>query len=552
MFRRIILTSLQRGGTTSRQQRRGIFANAATATLSVVAGATILTSSFNDNNDCNTACLDRHCHCEQQAPPSTTTTTTLIETNTLSDDSNKKQLTESSNSHQSSPSSSSSFRLKDVYDVQQVLGQGAYGMVYKARRKTDGVPVALKTMPREFTGKTDFEREVAALQLLSKRDGGGPNNNNSHVVRLYDLHRDENNYYLAMELVEGGELLEHLIANGPYSEKMAASFLRQFAEAICFVHSTGLTHADLKPENILLEASNNGNNMSLKVVDFGCACTHDMGRQEMQLPAQEFAMGCSFLHQAALGNQFELARALQDRPNLVNFRDYDKRTALHVAASEGHLDLCRYLVERGAIINRVDRWGGTPLDDAHRHGHAAVVQFLGQRGGAFASTSSKQQTTHFIEAASQGDVEEVKLLLNFGDGINVNEGDYDRRTALHLAAGEGRLAVVKLLCEAGANVNVEDRWRNRPIDDAKIAKKNSASMIQLLESYGAMSSGSTISSSSKTRQKGKENPADLEENNVSGTIAYWAPELFLENAKPTPAADMWAVGVIVYILLTGT
>eukprot|EP00957_Ditylum_brightwellii_P164899 12554732-Ditylum_brightwellii.AAC.1 len=63
--------------------------------------------------------------------------------------------------------------------------------------------------------------------------------------------------------------------------------------------------------------------------------------------------------------------------------------------------------------------------------------------------------------------------MQFGN-IDVNEGDYDRRTALHLAAGEGRLEVVELLCEAGADVNIEDRWGNRPLDDAASAKTNSA------------------------------------------------------------------------------
>ena len=112
-------------------------------------------------------------------------------------------------------------------------------MVYRARRKLDGLPVALKTMPREFTGKTDFEREVSALKRLSKP------NPHAHIVQLYDLHYDDKNYYLVMELIQGGELLEHLIQNGPYSEAVAASFLRQFAEAICHVHAAGLTHAGM-------------------------------------------------------------------------------------------------------------------------------------------------------------------------------------------------------------------------------------------------------------------------------------------------------------------
>jgi len=202
-----------------------------------------------------------------------------------------------------------------------------------------------------------------------------------------------------------------------------------------------------------------------------------------QLPVQEFAMGCSLLHQAALGNELVLEKILLERPTLVNFRDYDRRTALHIAASEGQLDICQFLVTKCARINRVDRWGGSPLDDAHRHRHADVVKFLREQGGKFGSTS---QATNFITAASEGDREEVQAFLDFGS-VHLNQGDYDHRTAIHLAAGEGHLEIVRMLCEAGANVNVEDRWGHRPLDDARNAKKNSAAIMKLLSKYGAMS-----------------------------------------------------------------
>jgi adenylate kinase family enzyme len=214
----------------------------------------------------------------------------------------------------------------------------------------------------------------------------------------------------------------------------------------------------------------------------------DFCREHLDLPAQEFAMGCSFLHQIALGNQNELEKILEERPTLVNFRDYDRRTALHVAASEGHADICRFLVQRGARMNRSDRWGGSPLDDAHRHRHGDVIKFLRQEGGIFGSPS---QANNFITAASEGDIEEVRALLEFGN-IDLNEDDYDRRTALHLAAGEGRSAIVKLLCETGADVNVKDRWGNRPLDDAKSAKNSTC--MKLLETYGAKHGSSTVSS----------------------------------------------------------
>ena len=315
-------------------------------------------------------------------------------------------------------------------------------------------------------------------------------------------------------------------------------------------------------------------NATLKVADFGCARSHDLSRQNLQLPAQEFALGCSFLHMVALGNQFELETLLQDRPTLVNFRDYDFRTPLHLAASEGHLDICRYLVEKGALVNRRDRWGGSPLDDAYRHRHADVIQYLRQHGGTFGAGGS--QVTKFISAASQGNLEEVNALLEYGS-IDIDEGDYDRRTALHLGCGEGRMGVVELLCQAGADVNVRDRWGNQPLDDAKKAKKNSSEIVKLLKKYGAKESSSATTTAAATRRllsnvffseddSQEEDPESMQraskrrqasskqnaEEEFAGTIAYWPPELFAKGARPTPASDMWAVGVIMFVLLTGS
>eukprot|EP00536_Pseudo-nitzschia_multiseries_P017950 jgi/Psemu1/227161/e_gw1.1969.3.1 len=75
------------------------------------------------------------------------------------------------------------------------------------------------------------------------------------------------------------------------------------------------------------------------------------------------------------------------------------------------------------------------------------------------------------------------MLLVSGD-VDVNEGDYDRRTALHLAAGEGNAAIVELLCKHKAKVNAEDRWGNRPLDDAE--NSNSKESAKILREYGAV------------------------------------------------------------------
>lgn len=202
-------------------------------------------------------------------------------------------------------------------------------------------------------------------------------------------------------------------------------------------------------------------------------------RKDLNLPAEEFAEGCKLLQQAALGNIAAMELILKQRPSYVNFRDYDRRTALHVAASEGHLNVCQFLIEKGGAINRSDRWGGSPLDDAHRHRHQLIIVYLRQHGAASGSTNN---LTNFITAAAQGDLDEVKLFLAMGD-IKIDEGDYDRRTALHLAAGDGHDEIVQALCEAGANVDIEDRWGGRPLDDAERSKHPAC--VNVLKKFGA-------------------------------------------------------------------
>jgi len=69
-----------------------------------------------------------------------------------------------------------------------------------------------------------------------------------------------------------------------------------------------------------------------------------------------------------------------------------------------------------------------------------------------------------IDACHRGDLERVKQLV--AEGVDVNQGDYDRRTPMHLAAADGNLEVVKFLVEHNANVNVIDRFGHSPLYDA--------------------------------------------------------------------------------------
>lgn len=232
---------------------------------------------------------------------------------------------------------------------------------------------------------------------------------------------------------------------------------------------------------------------------------------DLGVPAATFAAGCNLLQLCAIGNLAAVQQHVSTVFGDVNFRDYDRRTALHVASAEGHLDVAQYLVERGAKVNRSDRWGGSPLDDAHRHRHAVVARYLRSKD---AKTGTADRTAELIAAAAAGDIDEVKMLLcgsfdgkdgstsrdaldfTLGDFVDINKGDYDRRTALHLAAGEGHADVVEFLCTRKADPNVEDRWGSKPLDDA--VERGYDATATVLKRYGATRSTVHRSSSNLT------------------------------------------------------
>ena len=81
----------------------------------------------------------------------------------------------------------------------------------------------------------EFQREIDVLHKLNNVDGGHP-----HCCRMYSIYEGDDNFWLSMELIEGGELFEHLIAEGAYSEAKAAVFTRQLAEALAFMHKAGM------------------------------------------------------------------------------------------------------------------------------------------------------------------------------------------------------------------------------------------------------------------------------------------------------------------------
>ena len=144
--------------------------------------------------------------------------------------------------------------------------------------------------------------------------------------------------------------------------------------------------------------------------------------------------------------------------------DVDGRTPLHIAANKGYINLVQMFVNDYSVnVNVRDNWGNTPLKEATRNGCADVIAEIKSKHGTM--FHSKKDQAHFLDAASNGNSRKVEALLKAG--ADPNTYDYDKRTALHVAASSGDETTVKLLLQHGANAEALDRFDQTPADDAK-------------------------------------------------------------------------------------
>jgi serine/threonine protein kinase len=145
------------------------------------------------------------------------------------------------------------------YQVQQKIGEGGTGEVYRANQLSLQRTVAIKILNPLLQGHSPllaFNRESRLMASLTH-----PN-----IVAIHDCGQIQDSYYLVMEYVAGRSLREQIVEGQPWSAARAAPVLNAIAQALSYIHSRGILHLDLKPENVLCTSEG-----VVKVTDFGLA-----------------------------------------------------------------------------------------------------------------------------------------------------------------------------------------------------------------------------------------------------------------------------------------
>ncbi|KAG5645296.1 hypothetical protein DXG03_006485 [Asterophora parasitica] len=188
--------------------------------------------------------------------------------------------------------SSRSNRILGDYILSKTLGAGSMGKVKLATHNVTGEKLAVKILPRTHPGappsndakqaSKDASKEIrtlreAALSMLL---------HHPYICGMREMIVHQHHYYMVFEYVNGGQMLDYIIAHGRLRERVARKFARQIGSALSYCHHNNVVHRDLKIENILISQTGN-----IKIIDFGLSNLYD--------PAARLSTFCGSLYFAA-------------------------------------------------------------------------------------------------------------------------------------------------------------------------------------------------------------------------------------------------------------
>ncbi len=161
------------------------------------------------------------------------------------------------------------YRSIGKYVANEIIGRGAFSIVYKGIHQSLNLPVAIKMMRHDMAMDSDF---MSGFLNEAKIIAGLDHEN---IVKVYDFEERYRTLFIIMEYVDG-DSLDNMLQRLKYIPPMlAVNFIVQVCKALSYAHGRGIIHRDINPTNIIVQR-----NDRLKILDFGLACnigTEDYG-----------------------------------------------------------------------------------------------------------------------------------------------------------------------------------------------------------------------------------------------------------------------------------
>lgn len=177
----------------------------------------------------------------------------------------------------------------EKFRLESLLGEGGMGQVYLAQHAITDRWVAVKILHQEYAHNEEIlariRREAKAAALI-----GHPN-----IVEIIDSGTDSTGApFIAMELLDGQSLDEHLDSVGPMSVQKATFIVAEILDTLGAAHNKGVVHRDMKPENVYLHKRHKSPVPQVKILDFGISKFLTLEQQNMSLTRTGTVMGTPY------------------------------------------------------------------------------------------------------------------------------------------------------------------------------------------------------------------------------------------------------------------
>ncbi len=160
------------------------------------------------------------------------------------------------------------YRTIGKFIATDIIGRGAFSIVYKGKHKSLGMPVVIKMMRHDMALYADF---LENFRNEAKTIAGL---NHDHIVKVYDFDERYRTLFIIMEHVPGESLKDMIRRLKSLPPRLAVHFLNQILSALDYAHQRGIIHRDVNPSNIMVRPSD-----QVKILDFGLACP--IGTQDL-------------------------------------------------------------------------------------------------------------------------------------------------------------------------------------------------------------------------------------------------------------------------------
>ena len=177
------------------------------------------------------------------------------------------------------------------YRLEEVLGKGGMGEVYRASHQMLARPAAVKLIRSEVLGRSSPDHARVIVERFRREAQASASLRSPHTINLYDFGvSQDGTFFLVMEMLEGLDLERLVQRFGPQPADRTVHLLQQACESLAEAHARGLIHRDIKPSNIFVCRMGLAVDF-VKVLDFGLVKALDEERHEPMLTAPDATAG---------------------------------------------------------------------------------------------------------------------------------------------------------------------------------------------------------------------------------------------------------------------